>query len=139
MQRIVTLQPCESRWPRVPLWAVAMVVVWAGTVAAVWHAGEARGHTPQLCVFKQITGLPCPTCGTGRMVLALCRGDVAAAAAMNPLMFVLAAGGTALLGLRTLFGRRRRVDPPGLHAVRGWQVLLAAALANWAYLILAGR
>ncbi len=37
------------------------------------------------CVFKGITGFPCPTCGTTRSVLYLSQGDIATALAMNPL------------------------------------------------------
>ncbi|HYA85860.1 MAG TPA: DUF2752 domain-containing protein [Nitrospirota bacterium] len=37
------------------------------------------------CVFKNITGIPCPTCGTTRSVVYLAQGKIATAYAMNPL------------------------------------------------------
>jgi hypothetical protein len=37
------------------------------------------------CVFKRITGVPCPTCGATRSVLLLSQGDIGNAFSMNPL------------------------------------------------------
>jgi len=37
------------------------------------------------CIFKGITGIPCPTCGTTRSVVYLSQGDIATALIMNPL------------------------------------------------------
>ena len=41
------------------------------------------------CVFREVTGLYCPGCGSGRAALALLRGDVGAAFRHNPLVFLL--------------------------------------------------
>jgi len=38
------------------------------------------------CVFKGITGIPCPTCGATRSVVLLSKGYLATAFAMNPLV-----------------------------------------------------
>jgi hypothetical protein len=37
------------------------------------------------CVFKGLTGIPCPTCGSTRSVIHLSHGDISAALFMNPL------------------------------------------------------
>jgi len=37
-----------------------------------------------VCLFKQVTGIPCPSCGSTRSVLALLRGDFAGALFWNP-------------------------------------------------------
>lgn len=95
-----------------------------------------------LCAFKQLTGLPCPTCGSTRTLGRLADLDAAGALAMNPLVAVSA---IALLfwALADLVllprGRALRVEARGGLglALRGSLVLLA--LANWAFLILAGR
>ena len=42
-----------------------------------------------LCVFRLVTGIPCPGCGMTRAVLALLCGDVPAALAYHPLVFTL--------------------------------------------------
>ena len=43
-------------------------------------------HTPFRipCLFREVTGLQCPGCGTSRMALALMRFDIPAAFAYNP-------------------------------------------------------
>lgn len=46
-------------------------------------------HTPFRipCLFREVTGLQCPGCGTSRMALALMRFDITAAFAYNPVAF----------------------------------------------------
>lgn len=92
------------------------------------------------CLFKLLTGLPCPTCGATRAALALARFDLAAAFAVSP----LAAGGWSLLvagGLAAGVASLARVElpepPRDLPRPVRW-LLLAAFLANWAYLIWTG-
>ena len=41
------------------------------------------------CVFRELTGLYCPGCGSGRAVIALLHGRVGAAFRHNPLVFLL--------------------------------------------------
>ena len=41
--------------------------------------------SPTLCVFSNITGLPCPGCGLTRAYLYLIKGDIIKAFAYNPL------------------------------------------------------
>jgi hypothetical protein len=50
----------------------------------------AHSQAPTVCLFKEITGLPCPSCGTSRSLLLLFRGDVADAFMTNPLGPLLA-------------------------------------------------
>jgi hypothetical protein len=38
-----------------------------------------------VCLFKQVTGIPCPSCGTSRSLVALIRGDFQRAVRINPL------------------------------------------------------
>jgi hypothetical protein len=44
---------------------------------------DGDGFTP--CLFKTVTHLPCPSCGTTRALLMLLRGDVWDSIMMNPL------------------------------------------------------
>lgn len=92
------------------------------------------------CPFKSLTGLPCLTCGTTRAALALGRLDLGAAFAVSPLAAaawsVLILGGLAA-GIASL-ARFEVPEPPRRmpRAVR-WAIV-AAMLANWAYLIWTG-
>jgi Protein of unknown function (DUF2752) len=100
-------------------------------------------HLPfSVCMFKALTGLPCPTCGTTRAFARLFALDPTGALAMNPLAVVLAAF-VALWGLAelALVPSGRSVDfeasPRLARALR--IAAVTAAVVNWAYLIAAGR
>jgi hypothetical protein len=40
------------------------------------------------CTFRQVTGVPCPSCGATRAGLALAQGDLMAALSYNPLLVI---------------------------------------------------
>lgn len=42
-----------------------------------------------ICVFRRVTGLPCPSCGMTRSYLALFRGDIKTAFFMHPLFWMI--------------------------------------------------
>lgn len=54
-------------------------------------------HTPFRipCLFREVTGLQCPGCGTSRMALALMRFDIPAAFAYNPVAFFASPHGSS--------------------------------------------
>lgn len=45
-------------------------------------------HGPVLCIFRFITGHPCPACGSIRSIGALAQGDVISAWQYNPLTLI---------------------------------------------------
>jgi hypothetical protein len=95
-----------------------------------------------LCVFKGLTGLPCPTCGSTRTLGRLAGLDLAGALSQNPLATVAAVGvaGWALADL-VLLPRRRALGleiAPRLGVALRWGALFLL-LANWVYLVAAGR
>ncbi len=95
-----------------------------------------------VCYFKLFTGFPCLTCGGTRAAVRLLQLDPAAALAMNPLVTVagLLVGVWALADLVLLTRRRALRVELGPRAVRVLRVLVPlAVVANWAYLIAAGR
>ena len=95
------------------------------------------------CAFKTITGLPCPTCGVTRTIIALSRGDVDRALFLNPLATIACAAGllyllyaAAVLALR-LPRLRPAVSAAAARRVRIGAVAVLAA--NWLWLIATGR
>jgi hypothetical protein len=95
-----------------------------------------------LCVFRALTGLPCPTCGATRAAGRLAELDVAGAVALNPLATALALSiaAWAVIDLLLLPARRAvtvEVEPALAPWLRGAAV--AAVLGNWLYLLLAVR
>jgi Protein of unknown function (DUF2752) len=95
------------------------------------------------CTFKMLTGLPCPTCGVTRAVIALSRGQIAHGLFMNPLAAIACGAAlvylvyaAAVLALR-LPRLRPVLSPAGGRALRAATV--AAIAINWMWLIATGR
>ncbi len=116
-------------------------VVYGGIVLLALLAGR---YLPVLalaptCVFRTLTGFPCPTCGSTRSIVFLSRGDIYSAVAMNPLVAICAL--TALVfmlyGLFALVLGMPRVSfalsEKEKDRVRLAVVLLV--LINWLYLV----
>ena len=117
-----------------------------GGIGVVVAGAVALLHLDRLpftvCLFKGLTGLPCPTCGSTRAVARLFGLDVAGALAMNPLVTAVAVviAAWAIVDLALLPSRRSlRLDlSPRLgHLLRA--LALVAFFLNWVYLILSGR
>jgi len=95
-----------------------------------------------LCVFKGLTGLPCPTCGSTRALGRLFTFDLAGALAMNPFVTLTAVAVAAwAVADLLLLPRRSALEldvEPGL-AFRLRIGALVLFLANWVYLVGTGR
>jgi len=95
-----------------------------------------------LCVLKATTGVPCVTCGATRALGHLFALDLGGALAMNPLAavgaLVLVAWGAADLVLLTR-GRALTVTVSGRLARLSRMVAVTLLVANWVYLVAAGR
>jgi hypothetical protein len=109
--------------------------------AAVWTLHLDRIPVT-LCVFKGLTGLPCPTCGSTRALARLFGLDFAGALRMNPfttlVAVVVAAWAVADL---VLLPRRQALDVE-VSARVAFALRVGAFvlfLANWVYLVAAGR
>lgn len=107
---------------------------------------QARHELPGVCLFKQATTVPCPSCGSTRSVLHILHGDLGGGLSWNPLGFVLLAG-LVILPVwiaHDLLRRRgsllvcfRRAE----SWLRKWWIALPAiilVLANWAWNLFKG-
>ena len=111
----------------------------AVALAAVLLAPLATQTAPLLpgCLFRELTGLPCPTCGITHAALALARWDLPHALAFNPLAtlgaLVFLVGGVAAAAA-SLAGRP--LTEPRLSGRAPRSAALLAVAANWAWLLL---
>jgi len=95
-----------------------------------------------LCYLKLLTGLPCPTCGSTRALGRLFALDVPGALVMNPVttlaafaILLWAAADLVLLPQKRALGLE--LSP---RAGRGLRIaVVVAVVANWAFLLAAGR
>lgn len=93
------------------------------------------------CVFKAVTGVPCPTCGSTRVARNLFELKAGAAFLANPMVFIIGIGFVAwfIYGFYMLLTKKKVKITPTKKEIRllKWIVLIAVFL-NWIYLILAG-
>ena len=83
------------------------------------------------CMFRNVTGIPCPSCGSTRSVLAILKGEWQGAMLLNPLGYAVAAGLIAVpiwIAVDLVTGNR------SLH--RAWKGLERLIGIQWVALIL---
>jgi hypothetical protein len=121
------------------LWSV-LGIVWAAG-AVVWLG--TFGVPPIACAFRSITGLPCPTCGTTRALVALVHGAWRESLALHPLVVPAVLGGGVYVAYALTVSLFRRPRLRVRLSARDWWVARAAVLTMvvgvWSYLIVVGR
>jgi hypothetical protein len=128
-----------SRPARWSPWAAALGAIWAAAAAGGLLLSTWKAQPVTLCLFKRLTHLPCPTCGSGRMVLAMLRGQVVQAWLCNPLVFTLGAAAALVLAARFATGKSLKIEFSQSLKRWLWVAIALAVAANWAYLIAVGR
>jgi hypothetical protein len=121
------------------LWSVVAVAA-AGLALAWWSVA---GVPSLRCAFHALTGLPCPTCGATRALLALRAGAPAAALRANPAVAALAMLAPAL----TAYGlaawwfdlQRFRIHLEPAARLRARHLAWGAIAMQWLFLVLDGR
>ena len=99
-------------------------------------------NAPTLCLFKAVTGRPCPGCGFLRAARLLVRANVHGAFITNPLataVMLLAPPAALLWTILRARGTRVTVAPPRGARAALWWFLGAVVGANWVYVLAAGR
>jgi len=68
--------------------ACAVGYVW---LAITYNRSVSHENEPGVCLFKWLTNIPCPSCGSTRSVLSLLNGDILGALIWNPFGLILMA------------------------------------------------
>lgn len=63
----------------------------AGCIWLITNIIEGFNHNPaiSICIFKRITNIPCPSCGSTRAVLFLLKGNLKESILTNPIGIIL--------------------------------------------------
>src|SRR5437870_13874882 len=123
----------ELVWLSASLASLGMAVAWF-TLGLPWP----------VCVFHELTGLPCVTCGITRCTIQFFHGHFVAALKWNPLVYTALCGVMAfvLYAFATLAtrGPRLRISFSTRRAKTFARVSIILAFAlNWIYLLLQWR
>jgi hypothetical protein len=135
------LTPEKSSLPRLLVFPFGLLGLF-GLVLARFHSDLV--YRLAHCTLRDITGLPCPTCGGTRAALALAQGNFSSAFGANPLVAV----GLVILGVWVLVGLlattmprlRRTIEftPREKRTARILAVLIIVSAWIWQIRILKG-
>ncbi len=132
---VVRFNRAPGRWPAVGRLPLAVLLVWA-VLVGVFMLLKPADSDATLCVFRNVTGVPCPTCGSSRAALAVVQGRPLEAIVLNPLVTVAGALAIAWFAVRVGFGRRIEIDLAPRQRRLAWVVIGVLVCVNWVYLIL---
>lgn len=118
-----------------PLWAVIVVCVWLALGGSALHLSSRLEQPLQLCLFKRVAGVPCPTCGFTRGALCMLHGQPVSAWLCNPLLFSALVLFFAACVSRLIFARSVKITLTRTERHAGWVLIIALLLCNWAYVI----
>ncbi len=130
----IRLDRARRRWPAIGVAPMAAVVVWAALVG-IFVVVKPAGSDLTPCMFRNATGVPCPTCGSTRAAFAVADGRLFDAVLFNPLVTVAAVLAAAWLVMRVGFARQVTINLPPRAGARVWAALAALLAANWIYVI----
>ena len=113
----------------------------------VWIGWSVVAGTPNVCLFKEVTHLPCPACGTTRSLLLLMNGHFTGSLLVNPFGIFIGAGllivpfwiGVDVFRKRDSFHRRYMLIERTLSEKK-WVFIpaLAIVILNWCWNISKG-
>ena len=124
-----------TRLPGCPLWVMPIVLGWAALMAAVQFLPFFRRRHLNACVFLDLTGLPCPSCGSTRAMSALAHGEIVRAFALNPLLTAFLTALLLYLGTRLLTGWTPVAHLSRRERILAFGLLVTLVLGNWVWVI----
>lgn len=113
---------------------ITVLVLWT-VLVGVFALMKPAGNDVTLCMFRNATGLPCPTCGSTRAALAVATGRPLDAVVLNPLVTIAAVLGAVWLVMRVGFARQIAINLPSWAVVPVWVAVAVLLAANWIYVI----
>jgi len=109
-----------------------------GKDASLALAGQIR--IPETCIFKNLTGLPCPGCGLTHAFTEAVRGDFTASLRYHrlglPILFYIFLQFVLSLSIIVIRKYRSRLLSIGYHLNKGLIVLAALLLINWIFTLI---
>lgn len=124
--------PRSEFWGGVTGWLCVGAGIYILSIFSLRRLSEATGLNLIPCLFKQVTGQPCPLCGGTRAALLLGSGDGLSAFQMNPLVTLILVGFGLWIVLRLVFAKDIESHPSNRMRLT---MLAAALLINWAYVL----
>ncbi len=124
-----------DRKPGISPWLGLVTGLWCVFVFTVVIIDQIAGKEVVVCWFRALTGVPCPTCGSTRALLALAQGRVIESFTYNPMFVAVALLGTAWLVARFGFGRTLNTSLGTRSRRIAWLFATVLFLANWSYVI----
>lgn len=115
--------------------AMSLTACWLILIAAAELAAKLLGTEPQLCLFKRLTTLACPSCGLTRGVRLIFAGRPLQGLAMNPLFFAVIAGLIIIVVAKVLFGLKFRLRQKKRGRILAWSLAIIVFIINWCYVI----
>jgi hypothetical protein len=72
------------------LYSLLLIACFVGFSYLFYQIHTVQNETVRVCIIKNVTGYPCPSCGTTRAVLLLMEGKIAASILLNPFGMLVA-------------------------------------------------
>jgi hypothetical protein len=114
---------------------VVLVACWSLLVLGGVLLEQRGAPALDTCLLHRLSGHPCPTCGSTRVVLDLVHGAWLEALRLNPLVTLGLVSGGGWLALRLLTGRALKVLWSPRERLGALLLGLAALLANWVWVL----
>jgi len=115
---------------------LALGIIWLVLLAALLFIGINYGVDTNVCWFRHLFKLNCPTCGTSRIMLSIMHLNFLQAFLINPLVFFFLILFTLYLILRIFFRLDFRLLMTKKESLIFWLTLALIFCLNWAYVIL---